>query len=176
MSDSTEILKTIISGLITGGTSAATTFLTVFRSMKNRVTELEEKVGSSSEPRTGLHLTVTTLDETVRRLKRTIDEWDDHPPDWAKRLVSRARANTSSDLNTVADIESRMDGRLRSFQERLSVIENAQLHTTAMTREEFLEDSARRAREVGEIREEIAAVNGLLKGILVALGKEPEGR
>jgi len=176
MADGAEILKTVISGLITGGTSAATTFLTVFRSMKNRVADIEERVGSPVDPKTGLYLTVATLDDTVRRLKRSIDEWEDHPPDWAKRLVSRARANTSSDLNTVADIESRVDARLRSFQERLSVIENAQTHATAMTREEFLEDSARRAREVGEIREEMAAVNGLLKGILVALGKDPEVR
>ena len=176
MADGTEIIKTVISGLITGGTSAATTFLTVFRSMKVRVTDLEEKVGSSVDPKTGLHLAVASLDDTVRRLKRSIDDWEDHPPDWAKRLVSRARANTSSDLNTVADIESRMDSRLRSFQERLAIIENAQMHATAMSREEFLEDAARRAREVGEIREEMAAVNGLLKGILVALGKDPEVR
>lgn len=174
MSDGTDILRTVVSGLITGGTSAATTFLTVFRSIKHRVGDLETKVGSSSDPKTGLYLAVSTLEDSLRRLKRDIDEWEDHPPDWAKRLVQRAKVNASSDLNTVVDIESRVDTRLRSFHERLTSIESDQGQTTAMTREEYLEDSARRAREMGEIREEVAAVNGLLKGVLVALGKDPD--
>jgi chromosome segregation ATPase len=174
MSDGTDILRTVVGGLITGGTSAATTFLTVFRSIKQRVGDLETKVGSSSDPKTGLYLAVSTLEDSLRRLKRDIDEWEDHPPDWAKRLVQRAKVNASSDLNTVVDIESRVDTRLRSFHERLTSIESDQGQTTAMTREEYLEDSARRAREMGEIREEVAAVNGLLKGVLVALGKDPD--
>ena len=176
MADTTDLIKTVVSGVITGGTSAATTFLTVFRAVKKQVADLEEKVGSSTDPKTGLHLTVSTVEDNLRRLRRELTEWDDQPPDWAKRLVQRAKVSSANDLNTIVDIESRVDARLRSFQDRLTVVENGQKKTTAMTREEFLEDSARRAREVGEIREEIAAVNGLLKGILVALGRDPEGR
>ena len=176
MADTTDLIKTVVSGIITGGTSAATTFLTVFRAVKKQVADLEEKVGSSTDPKTGLYLTVSTVEDNLRRLRRELTEWDDQPPDWAKRLVQRAKVSSANDLNTIVDIESRVDARLRSFQDRLTVVENGQKKTTAMTREEFLEDSARRAREVGEIREEIAAVNGLLKGILVALGRDPEGR
>lgn len=176
MADTTDLIKTVVSGVITGGTSAATTFLTVFRAVKKQVADLEEKVGSSTDPKTGLYLTVSTVEDNLRRLRRELTEWDDQPPDWAKRLVQRAKVSSANDLNTIVDIESRVDARLRSFQDRLTVVENGQKKTTAMTREEFLEDSARRAREVGEIREEIAAVNGLLKGILVALGRDPEGR
>ena len=179
MSESTDIIKTVISGLVTGGTSAVTTFFTVFRSLKSQVGHLEERVGSPVEPKTGLFLAVANLEDSLRRFKRDIDDWEDHPPDWAKRLVQRAKVNASSDLNTVVDIESRVDARLRSFQERLTTLESAETERPqpqGMAREEFLEDSKRRAVEMGELREEIAAVNGLLRGILVALGRDPEIR
>lgn len=179
MSDGTDILKTLVSGLITGGTSAATTFLAVFRNLKSQVSAIEERLGVPTDPKTGVFLKVAELDDALRRIKRDLDEWEEHPPDWAKRLVQRAKLNTSSDLNTVADIESRVDSRLRSFQDRIASLEKSVSNTTGsntFTREEFLEDSKHRAEEMSGVREEIAAVNGLLRGILVALGRDPEIR
>lgn len=174
MSDSSDILRTVISGLITGGTSAATTFLTVFRNVKKQVADLEEKLGSSVDPKTGLFLQIQTVEDTLRRLKREIDEWDDHPPEWAKQLVNRAKVKASNDLSTVVDIESRVDARLRSFQDRLSSVEKDR--PKGPTREEFLEESREHQLEMSEIREEMATINGLLKGILVALGKDVDFR
>lgn len=169
-----DLVKAVVSGLVTGGMSAATTFLTVFRSLTNRVRNVEELLGSSVEPKSGLFLSVATLEDALRRFKREIDSWEDAPPDWAKRMVNRAKLSSSTDLNTVVDIESRVDARLRSFQERLATLE--QEHTTAccVTREEFLEDSKQRAAELAQLREQIATVNGLLKGVLVALGRDAE--
>ena len=175
MTDLTDLARAITSGLITGGSAALTTFLTVFRGVRKQVTEIEEKLGSSTDPKTGLHLTVATLEDSLRRLKRDIDGWEDHPPDWARRLIQRAKVNTSSDLNTVVDIESRMDARIRSFQERLTLLETGSSHApSGISREEYLEDAKRRVQEISEIREQMAAINGLLKGILVALGKNPD--
>lgn len=177
MSDTTEIVRSIISGVVTGTVSATTTLLTVFQKLRNRVKNLEDNLGSSVDPKTGLNLVVASLDDAFRRLKRDIDGWEDHPPDWAKRLIQRAKLNASSDLNTVVDIESRVDARLRSFQERLTTLEKTDSQgPTVMTREEYLEDSQQRAEELSKIREEIAATNGLLKGVLVALGRDPEIR
>lgn len=176
MAENTDIVKAVVSGLVTGGASAATTFLTVFRSMKARVKALEDTLGSP-DPKSGLYLTLAGLEDGLRRLKREIDSWDDQPPDWAKRMFSRLKVNASSDLNTLVDIESRVDARLRSFHERLNNLEKMDHSApTGLTREEYLEDSQTRAAELSELRQEIAAVNGLLKGVLVALGRDTEVR
>ena len=174
MSDGTDILRTVIAGLITGGTSAATTFLTVFRNVKKQVADLEDRIGSSTDPKTGLYLSVATVEDSLRRLKRDIDGWEDQPPEWAKNLVNRAKVKASNDLNAVVDIESRVDTRLRSFQERLSSLEKER--PTSLSREEFFQESRESQLEISEIREEMAAINGLLKGVLVALGKESDFR
>lgn len=175
MAVNTDIVKAVVSGLVTGGASALTTFLTVFQNLKNRVKYLEDTLGSTTEPRTGLALRIATLEDGLRQLLRDIDSWDDQPPDWVKRFVQRAKLNASSDLSTLVDIESRVDTRLRSFQERLSVLEREGTpDASTVTREEFLEDSRQRAIEMGRLREDIAAVNGLLRGILVALGRDTE--
>lgn len=173
MADNPDIVKAIVSGLVTGGVSAVTTLLTVFQSLKSRVKHLEDTLGSQTDPKSGLYLSVATLEDSLRRLKRDLDAWEDNPPDWAKRLVQRAKVNASSDLNTVVDIESRVDARLRSFNERLATLEKTE-GSAGLTREEFLDDSKARAAEISEIRENIAAVNGLLKGVLVALGRDTD--
>lgn len=172
----TDVVKAVVSGLVMGGSSAAMTFLTVFRNIKKRVETLEENLGSQTDPKTGLHLVVSSLEDTLRRVRREIDGWEDHPPEWAKRLVTRARVSSSSDLNTVVDIESRVDARIRSFHERLAVLEQASPSSTSggMSREEYLEDVNQRTTEISQLREQVAAVNGLLRGILVALGRDPE--
>jgi hypothetical protein len=174
MADGTELARTIVSGLLSGGATAATTFLTVFRSTKSRLASLEERVGSPIEPRSGLFLAIGNVEDALRRLKRTIDDWDDHPPDWAKRLVNRSHAATATDLSALIDLEGRIDDRLRKMNARILALESTPAQANALTREEYLEDSARRAREIGEIREEAAAINGLLRGILVALGTDPD--
>ena len=177
MTDYTDLARAITSGLITGGSAALTTFLTIFRGVRKQVKDIEDKLGSSTDPKTGLHLTVATLEDSLRRFKRDVDDWDDHPPDWAKRLVQRAKVNSADDLSAVVDIGNRVDTRLRSFQERLAILETASTHTpNSISREEYLEDAKRRVQEVSEIREEMAAINGLLKGILIALGKNPDHR
>lgn len=176
MSESADIVKAVVSGLATGGASAATTFLTVFRNLKSRVKDLEDQLGRATEPKSGVYLSLAVMEDALRRLKRELDSWEDQPPDWAKRLINRAKVNASSDLNTVVDIESRVDARLRSFQERLSSLEQDTTAPNYLTREEYLEDSKKRATELGELREMVASTNGLLKGVLVALGRDPEIR
>jgi hypothetical protein len=175
MSD--DFVRSIVAGLVTGGASATTTFLTVFRGVKGQVTNLESKVGSPLDPKSGLYLSLANLEDTVRRLKRDIDGWEDHPPDWAKRLINRVKVNASSDLSTLVDIESRVDARLRSFHDRLSNLEDDHESVpSGFSREEFLAETKHRALEISEMRKEIAVVNGLLRGILLALGHNTETR
>ncbi len=174
MAENTDIVKAIVSGLVTGGTSAATTFLTVFRNVKARLKTVEDSLGNSTDPKSGLYLAVAALEDSVRRLKRDLDSWDDTPPDWAKRLVNRAKVSASSDLNTVVDIESRVDARLRAFQERLASLEQDAHSTYTLSREEYLEDSKRRAAELSDLREQIATTNGMIKGVLAALGRDTD--
>lgn len=182
MSDSWTILQTIISGALTGGASATTTFLAVFKDIKKRLTDLEAKVGTA-EPKTGLFQALEALAEQVRRLRREIDGWHDDPPDWAR---GPARRGTSINMEVVHEIEERMEQRLKSFAAAMKRLEDdlerrekrmedgLERSTpgvrTFISRDEYEADSKQRAIEVAKIRENLASANSFLRGVMSALG------
>lgn len=186
MAEPTELVPQIIAGILSGGAGAATSLLGVFRKTKKRIEALEELLGKEEPVKTGLFLTVFALDETLKKLKREVESWEDDPPKWAERLISRGRAGSNHDLAAQVQFEERIERTIRSYNERLSRMEDEfaakirrleeeveraeEPNARVLTREEYLQDSRNRAVEMGKIREQLATVNGLLRGVMSALG------
>jgi gas vesicle protein len=182
-----DLLPEIISGILTGAAGGATSLLGVFRKTKERVAALEEALGKETPVKTGLYLTLSAVEDTVKRMKREMDSWEDDPPKWAERLMSRARTNSSQDLTVQAQYEERIERALRSFNERLSRAEDdleskirrveaevarelaEEPNGKLLTRDEYIKDSRDRAEEMLRIREQLATVNGLLRGVMSAM-------
>lgn len=189
MAEPNEIVPQIIAGILSGGAGAATSLLGVFKKTKARITALEEALGKEEPVRTGLFLTVWALEETVKRMRREMDSWEeDAPPKWAERLIAKITRSSSHDLQSQMDYEQRIERMLKTFNERLSRAEDdldakirrieedverdlaSEPSGKLLTREEYLADSRARAEEMLKLREQLATVNGLLRGVMVALG------
>ena len=135
MSDWPHIIQTAISGVVSGGAGAATTLLAFFKEQRARIEKIEKAVGtagSSVEPRTGLFLLVSQLDEqlkgiqdTYRKFRREIDGWEDDPPEWLTRALNRRTSMTSVNSDQFDDFESRIDQRMKLSTERLKRLEEA---------------------------------------------------
>ena len=209
--DYNKLIETVLTGLLTGGTSAITTFFAAVRDLKKRLTTLEERLGTL-EPRTGVYVHLGTLEETVKKLKKEVESWEDAPPTWAVRLVSKQR-NSSADLGGLVALEDRITSQFRQFQSHLSHVEqdladrcrrldetikklendlkkievnvekleeiievrldkviDNRLEGRVITRSEFEKDSKTRAEEMLQVREQVATANGLLRGVMTALG------
>lgn len=186
MTDHLSIVQSVISGVLTGGTAAGTTFLSVFKDIKKRIGELEARVGNEkTEPKTGFYLSFELLSENVRRMRREIDGWRDDPPDWAVRVSRRSSVTMERD----AEIEQRVEQRLKAFtqtirhmeerlEEREHEIDNLKRTLPAkkgvavdfITREEYEEDSKRRALEMIKVRENLASANTWLRGVMTTIG------
>jgi hypothetical protein len=186
MTDHLTLIQTVISGVLTGGSAAGTTFLAVFKDIKKRLTDLETKVGNDkTEPKSGLVLAVETLTEQVRKLRREIDSWHEDAPDWVSRAVNRG-SRSSFNMETYQDFEQRVDQRLASFARTLKRLEEDldqrekrledEIERSSpgvkvfITRQEYEDDSRRRASETAKIRENLAAANSFLRGVMSALG------
>lgn len=184
MADLSKLIETVVSGVVSGGASALTAILAVLRDFRNRLQTLEAKVGTA-EPKTGLYLALSLIEEPVKKMRREMDAWEDDPPDWAKRLLAKARTNSSTDLSGQIHFEDRVDRTLKEFRERIKRIEDQveselarlerevgkqQADTKLVTREEYLRDSQQRAEEMHKVREQLATANGLLRGVMSALG------
>ena len=204
MADLAKIVETLVSGipgLLAGAGSAATTLLAFARDLKKRLTDLETKVGASEEPRTGLHQSVWAMDEILKRLRRDVANWEDDPPEWAKRLVSKSRSSSTMGLDHMLEVEQRIDQKIRTFNDRIKgyqdeleevygrvkKIENAIEEDERpdsgklITRAEYEKDSRAKAEELLKIRESLATANGLLRGVMAAMGyldekKDPRTR
>ncbi len=186
MTDHLTLIQTVISGVLTGGSAAGTTFLAVFKDIKRRLTDLETKVGQDkTEPKTGLVAAVEALTEQVRKLRREIDGWHEDPPEWVIRVVTRT-SRSSFNMENYHEMEARVEQRLRAFaqtlkrleedlDERERRIEDAVERSTPgtkvfITRDEYEEDSRRRAAETAKIRENLASANSFLRGVMSSLG------
>ena len=170
-----SLVETILSGVLTGSATAGASVLGFFREMKKRLADLETKVGSF-EDRKGLVYSVHLMDESVKTLedglkkfKREVDNWDEHPPEWVQLL--RRRTTSSVDLIEHQDFErgfNGFNGRLRDFDERLRRYEDdlGKIARKLSLLEEQLRDSdANRSREISAVREGIASINGLMRGL-----------
>jgi chromosome segregation ATPase len=193
MADLTSILEGLASGVLSGGTAALTTVLGVFRDMRKRLKAMEETLGGPptvTSGASGLYLALQNLsdrlekaEETAKRLQKDLEAMEDEPPDWVVRMVSRSRNSTSVNMEVQQEFENRMESRLRTIQDRIMrEIEDVQKDLDSVKKElrdlsdhyvptdVYLQDSRRRADELSGIKESLAAANGLLRGVLGALG------
>ncbi len=188
MADLSKLIEPIVSGLLAGATTGVSSVMAFARDMKKRLTDLEVKLGQNEEPRTGIYLALWTVDESLRRLRREVESWEDDPPEWAKRLVNRSRTNSSMSLDHLVEVENRIDGKIRTFNERIKAyqdeiddlgsrlkklegaLEDDEKPDSGklITRAEYERDSRAKAEELLKIRESLASANGLLRGVMAA--------
>lgn len=162
-------LQSLVAGLLTGGTSAGTTFLTVFKDIKKRLQDLETKVGSDrTDPKTGMLQAIETLSDQLRRMRREIDGWADMPPEWAIRNARRSTVNTDQ----YDELERRMEQKFASFARRLQQFEDdlSNIEARFVSQDRYDEDSRRRAVDFEKIKDAIATAASWQRGILAALG------
>lgn len=165
----------IITGVLSGGSAAFGSFAAVFRSIKLRLDALEEKLGSDTRPKTGMFLVVERMDETVQKLKKELDRWPDDPPDWLVRLIKRTMASNSMSLDLTTELERTAEQRYRTIHTHLNHLEERldTLQTSLkayIARGEYERDTRKRSEELSKIRVELATSNGLLRGVMSALG------
>jgi len=193
MADLTSILEGLASGVLSGGTAALTTILGVFRDLRKRLKAMEETLGappSITAGASGLYLAIQSLsdrlekaEESAKRLQKDLEAMEDEPPDWVVRMVARSRSSTSVNMEVQQEFENRMESRLRTVQDRLMrEIEDLKkdldsfkkdlrdLSDHYVPKDAYIQDSRRRADELSVIKENLAAANGLLRGVLGALG------
>lgn len=185
MADHASIIQSVISGVLTGGASAATTFLAIFKDLKRRIGDLEATLGSDKkDPKTGIFYTLEILSNDIRRIRREIDSWRDDPPDW---IIRAAQRRSSVTMEHHSEIEERVEARLRAFNQTLKRIEEEVSHRDAalgrptknqfVTREEYEADSRARAEEISRIRANVSSANSFLRGVMADLGyidQQPE--
>ena len=170
-----DILVQVVSSVLSGGASAATAFAAVFKDITRRLNALEEKLGSDEDPQTGLFLKVERTDETLRALKREVERWQDDPPDWLVRLIRRTITSNSMTFVFSDEQERAMDHRFKSLSSSLARLDNdmkslSEATEDSVKRHDYDKDLLDRSKELSSIREQIATSNGLLRGIMSALG------
>ena len=177
MADGT-LLQTIISGVVSGAGTAGTAFAAVFRDIKKRLKALEEKVGedgADGDPKTGLYLVVERLDEIARKVKKEIDSWEEDPPEWLLRLINRAARSSSVNLEHYGEMERLIEQRFKTNRDNIARLDEQiesirkQLNDY-VGRADYEHDARQRSEELGSIREQLATANGLLRGIMTAMG------
>lgn len=171
----------IITGVLTGGAGAVSTFAAVFRGIKKRIDALEKQLGSDANPKTGLFLVNERMEETLSALKKEINRWPDDPPDWLIRLIKRTVTSSSMSLDLTSEIERQAEVRHRTITSQLTRLEEQldDLRSSLkhrITREEFERDGRKRAEELSKIRETLGTVNGLLRGVMTAMGYSNDKR
>jgi chaperonin cofactor prefoldin len=177
-SDPTSLIQTIVSGVLSGGGSAVTAFAAVFRDIKKRLKALEERIGNDGEdqePKTGLFLIVERLDDIARKVKKEIDSWEEDPPEWLLRLVNRAARSSSVNLEHQGEMERMIEGRFRTNRDNIQRLEEKFESLQGriedlIGRGEYEKDARQRSAELSTIREQLATANGLLRGIMTAMG------
>lgn len=171
MADTVPLIQTILSGLISGGGSAVTAFAAVFRDIKKRLSTLEKQVGNDGadqNPKTGLFLQTERFDETLKRLKKDVGAWEDDPPEWLVRLVNRSVRSTSVNLEHYHELEQLVDKKARTNAQAIERIEE-RLEKDFVEQVEYERDARLRGEELAKLREQMAATNGILRGIMAAL-------
>lgn len=176
------LVQAIISSVLSGGGTAATAVLTMFRDSKKRLASLEDRLGSNEDPKTGLHATVERVEEIVKRLKREIEAWPDDPPEWLMRAVNRSTRTNLMTHENQRELERLIEQRYKSNAGQIARLEE-QFDALEKTLNDFIErseyerDARVRSEELAKIREQLATSNGLLRGVMTALGYiDPEGR
>ena len=179
------LLQTIASGVLSGGGSAVTAFAAVFRDIKKRLTKLEDRVGNDGadgDPKTGIYLVVERLDEIARKTKKELETWEEDPPEWLLRLINRAARSNSINLEIHSELERFVEDKFRRATSETRRLEE-QIESLSkqldgfqkqvdsyIDRAEFERGTRERVQEMSALREQLATVNGLLRGIMTAMG------
>ena len=174
MADLTKAIEGVVTLLVTTGAGAASTWLAVFRETRKKITALEERLGVSEPTKTGVFLAISLVEESIKKLRREVDLWEDDPPAWAKRLVARSRTQSANDQA----FEEQTTRSLKDVRDRFKRLEEdvedlaTKLHDREdiVSREEYVQDSKLRAEEMVKVREQLAMANGLLRGVMAAMG------
>ena len=180
-----SLIESVLSGVLTGGATAGTAVLGFFRDQKRRVKDLEArlstldaKIGSQDEKK-GVVFALFVLQEAVekiqeglekvelsaRKTRGELEDWNEHPPEWA---MSLRRRGASINLEHQEDFERGVNNRLRDLDMALQEFDT---NNTKVTRKIVgLEEGLRasdeaRARELAVLREQLASINGLLRGL-----------
>ncbi len=167
MSDTSEIIKNVVTGLLAGGASAGTTFFATQGNLRRRLEAVETQLGTSTDPKTGIFLAISNIEELVRRLRKDLDDFEDSPPAWVTRLMSRSRTQSGMNLEIVETLED----KIRTNAERVKRFEDT-ADARFISRTEYDNDDRERAKEVAKLREELLTTNGLLRGVVAMLGVE----
>lgn len=166
-----SLIETIVSGVLTGGTAASGAVLGIFRETRRRIENLEAKVGSTEDKKGVLHAvqllseTLHKFEESLRTLRNDLNYLYENPPEWAQAL---RRRGSSINLEVQAEFEQKVNGQVRDLYKKF---EDVSADLSKLTRkigtleETIRENDSGRARELSTIRESIAAINGLLRGL-----------
>ena len=177
MFDPQILIETIISGIVSGGGSAFTAFAAVFHDIKKRLKALEDSIGNDGtddKPKTGLYSVVDRLNENTHKIKREIESWQEDPPEWLLRQVNRAARTSSVNIESHAEMERILEQRFRTISMNIQRLEERievnQKLSNCVIQVEYERDNLKRAQEMASFKEQLATVNGLLRGIMVAMG------
>jgi DNA repair ATPase RecN len=148
-----KIVESLITGLLSGGATAITTTMGVFRDVRARVAKLELSLGQKElEPKTGLMKEVEELKSTVsisqktlkdisetvetlgkgspketrdqlEALKREIANWDINHPEWLRKVLSRQRTS-AYDIDEVSTLENRLLEKLKNVSSSIKRLED----------------------------------------------------
>jgi len=165
MSDTADLIKNVITGLLAGGASAGTAFFATQGNLKKRLEAVEEQLGSPKDPKTGIHQAVADLQELVRRLRKDFDDFEDSPPSWVTKLMTRSR--TASGMNL--EIAEALETQIRAVGDRVKRVEEGR---GFITRDEYDDDARERVKEIAKLRDEMTATNGMLRGMVAMMGIE----
>jgi len=151
-----QLLTSLGSGLLTGGISAATAVLAFFRDIKKRIKVVEERIGSSTDPKSGLFLQIAELETTFANMRREISSWESVAPEWVLRTVRRM---SSLDLDALTRVREQLTQVERNIDRATNQV------TRCVDKDEYHADSARRSEEISKLREDMAEISGTLQGI-----------
>lgn len=173
-----DLVVQIVSSVLSGGASAATAFAAVFRSIERRLKAVETSVGDPEDPQTGLHLSLDRQEEALRKLRREIERWPDEPPEWMIRVIRRTVGTNSFGFGDEHVLEQRfkaLSSSLQRLEKDLSTLDKdvtsvADTMGAYVKKADYDRDVLERSKELAGLREQIATSNGLLRGIMSALG------
>lgn len=177
-------LTKVIEGVATVVLAGASSWLAYYAKTRKAIKDLEEKVGSIEPTPTGLFLTVAQVEENSKRVRRELNLWEDDPPAWAKRMVARSRTQSANDVafeeQTARSMKEVRD-RFRQLEEDVEdlaarIKDRDEDRDEGVTRDEYIQDSKLRAEEMVKVREQLAMANGLLRGVMAAMGYDTEPR
>lgn len=177
-----HLLENVVSGVLTGGATAVTAIVSFFRDTKKRVTDLEAR-GNAWDNRLNL-LTgkFSPLEvgpgivQQVSQLKIDFDDWKSWlmqnytaglPPMRASMPTPRQSFVVNLDQIENEDYRlTKIERTLKELRDRLDEMESS-VHDQEKA---LRESDGERSDQIHKIREEIASVNGVMRGLATAMG------